>query len=436
VPARWTNWAGNHTCAPEGVERPRSEQELAEVVRGAASSGRRVRPVGTGHSFTDAACTDGVMVDTRWLDRVVAVDSTSGRVRVGGGIRLHELGERLAALGLALENQGDIDAQSLAGAIATGTHGTGLRFGNLSSRVVGVRLVTTTGEVVEVTDDSDPEALAAARVSLGALGIASAVTVQCLPLYTLRRRDEPRPLGETLARLDELAESNDHFELFVFPYTRTALTRATERSGREPEPGGRWRSWIEEDLVENGALSLACRVGRRANRLVPSLNRRLAALIGPGEKVDRAHRVYATKRRVRFTEMEYACPRAQAREAVERILALVERRRLPIAFPLEVRFSAGDDALLSPAHGRETCYLAVHQYVGMEYESYFRAVEAIMDDYDGRPHWGKLHYQSAATLAARYPEWERFQGVRNRLDPEGVFVNDYTRRVLGRVGTA
>jgi FAD-linked oxidoreductase len=423
----WTNWAGDQRCAPRAIVRPRSEDELAEVVGRAAARRERVRAVGSGHSFTDIACTDGVMVDMSGMTRLLDADAATGRVTVEAGITLRALGPLLAERGLALENQGDIDAQALAGALATATHGTGARFPNLSAPVAGMRLVTAAGEVVEM----DPEALLAARVSLGALGIASTVTLRCVPLYTLHRHDLPLPLAETLDRLDEHVDGNDHFELFVFPYTDMAATRTTRRSAAEPAPTRAWRRWIEEDLVENRVLDLICRAGRRVPRAVPGLNRLMARALSESRVEDRAYRVYATERKVRFTEMEYAIPRAHAREAVERVLELVARRRLPILFPLEVRFAAGDDAFLSTAHGRETCYIAVHQYRGMEFESYFRGVEAIMDDYEGRPHWGKRHYQSAATLRERYPEWDRFQAVRARLDPDGVFANDYTRRVLG-----
>jgi FAD-linked oxidoreductase len=427
----WTNWTGDQRCAPAQTARPTSEDELAQVVAEAARSGLKVRAAGSGHSFTDTACTDGLLVRTDGLRRLVSADPESGLVTVGAGITLHELGPLLARHGLGLENQGDIDVQSVAGALATATHGTGARFGNLSTRLVGVRLVTASGEVVDVRDGDE---LLAARVSLGALGIASQVTLQCVPLYTLQRHDRPLPLDETLDRLDEHVDGNDHFELFLWPYTRTALTRSTTRSDVEPQPTPRWKRAVQEEAVENGVLGAICRAGRAVPALVPRLNRTIAAAMSESRVQDRGYRVYATVRRVRFTETEYAIPRACAREALERCLDLVERRRLPILFPFEVRFAAGDDAWLSTAHGRDTCYIAAHQYRGMEFESFFRGVEAIMDDYDGRPHWGKRHYQSAATLRERYPAWDRFQAVRARLDPDGVFTNDYTRRALGPVG--
>ena len=420
----WTNWARQQRCAPERVETPGSEEELARVVAGAA----RVKVAGSGHSFTDIACTDGVMVDMSRMRRVLSVDGSD--VTVEAGITLRDLGEELRARGLAMENQGDVDPQTLAGAISTATHGTGGGFGNLSSQVVGVRLVDGTGELRDITGGDE---LRAARVGLGALGAIAAATVRCVPAFTIHRVDEPRPLDDVLPRLDELVDRNDHWEAFVMPYTRKALALTSERTDRPPEPPGRAAAFLHDVVLENAVLGLFCRTGRAFPRLIPFLNRRLAALMRGAEHLDASNRVYANTRLVRFTEMEYAIPRERAAEALERVLALIERRRLPIGFPIELRVTAADDALLSTAHERATAYIAVHQYRGMEFETYFRAVEAIMDEYGGRPHWGKRHYQTAATLAPRYPGWERFAVERRRLDPEGCFENDYLRRVLGPV---
>jgi L-gulonolactone oxidase len=268
-------------------------------------------------------------------------------------------------------------------------------------------------------------------VSLGALGAIASVTVRCVPAFNIHRVDEPRPLDDVLARFDDLVDGNDHFELFVFPYTRTALTLTSERTDREARPVPPLKAFLRDVLLENAALELACRSGRLVPGAIPTLNRLIAGAMSRAEHLDASYRVYANRRTVRFTEMEYAIPRERVPEALERVLGLVERRRLPIGFPIEVRAVAADDALLSTAQGRPTGYIAVHQYRGMEFESYFRGVEAIMDDYGGRPHWGKRHYQTAATLRPRYPGWDRFEAVRNRLDPQRKFENDYLRRVLG-----
>jgi L-gulono-1,4-lactone dehydrogenase len=418
----WTNWARQQRCAPERVETPGSEEELARVVAGAG----RVKVAGSGHSFTDIACTDGVMVDMSRMCRVLSVDGLD--VTVEAGITLHDLGEELRGRGLAMENQGDVDPQTLAGAISTATHGTGGGFGNLSSQVVGVRLVDGTGELRDIREGDE---LRAARVSLGALGAIASATVHCVPVFTIHRVDEPRPLDDVLPRLDALVDGHDHWEAFVMPYTRKALTLTSERTDRRPEPRGRAAAFLHDVVLENAVLGLFCRTGRAFPWLIPALNRRLAALMGHAEHLDASNRVYANTRLVRFTEMEYAIPRERAAEALERVLALIERRRLPIGFPIELRVVRPDDGLLSTAYERPTAYIAVHQYVGMEFETYFRAVEAIMDEYEGRPHWGKRHYQTAATLRPLYPEWDRFAEIRERLDPERRFENDYLRRVLG-----
>lgn len=418
----WTNWARDQRCAPERIERPASEAALADIVAGA----ERVKVVGAGHSFTDIACTDGVMVDLSAMNRLLPVEGEL--VTAEAGITIRELGPALAARGLALENQGDVDPQTLAGAICTATHGTGARFGNVSAQVVRMRLVTAGGDVVELREGDD---LLAGRVSLGALGAIASITLRCVPAFRIHRVDEPRPLDDVLARLDELVDGNDHFELFVFPYTRTGLTLTSERTSREARPAGPVRAFVRDVLLENAALELACRAGRLVPGAIPTLNRLVTGALGRAEHLDESHRVYANRRSVRFTEMEYAIPREHVPAALERVLALIERRRLPIGFPIEVRAVAPDDALLSTAQGRPTGYIAVHQYRGMEFEGYFRSVEAIMDEYGGRPHWGKRHYQTAATLRPRYPGWDRFAAVRDRLDPGRKFENEYLRRVLG-----
>lgn len=423
----WHNWSGDQSCLPAAIIRPTSEAELAEVVARAAQRGQRVRAVGSGHSFTDCACTDGVMIDMTGLQRILAAEPATGLVTIEGGATLRALGPQLAQHGLGLENQGDVDPQSITGATATATHGTGARFPNLSAGIHALRLVTAGGEILNLSEGDD---YLAARVSLGALGVISQVTLRVVPLYTLHRRDEKRPLAQTLDRLDELVAGHDHFEFFVFPYGEVALVRTMRRSNEEPTPTPAWQRGVA-DSVETGALSLICRTGRRIPAAAPRLNRLMTRMMWPSTACDRAYKVFATERKVRFTEMEYAIPARHARAAIQRVIDLVRRRGLPIMFPLEVRFGAPDDAFLSTAHGRDTCYVAVHQYAGMEFDTYFCAVEQIMDDYAGRPHWGKRHYQTAQTLRERYPQWDRFAAVRNRLDPDRVFSNDYTRRVFG-----
>jgi L-gulono-1,4-lactone dehydrogenase len=431
VSPSWRNWAGDERCRPVAIERPSSRDELVEAVSEAVARGRPVRAVGAGHSFGDIALTDGVVLRLDRLDRVLAADRGSGLVKVESGIVLGELNRRLDQLGLAFENLGDIDRQTLGGAISTGTHGTGVRFRSLSAQIEAIELLLADGGTLELTAGSDPDAFRAARVGLGALGVIYAITVRTVPAYTIHRVDSPKPLVETLARLDELNETNDHFELYVFPHTDVALCRESRRTTEPPRPRSRARVYAQEVMLENWAGQLLALAARRFPSQIPRLARLAARGVGRSTKVDRSFRVFASERRVRFTEMEYGIPRPDAREAIERVLELARRPELQVAYPIEVRFVAADDALLSASYERETCYVAVHQDRRLEWEPYFRGVEEIMADYEGRPHWGKRHFQTAATLAPRYPRWERFRSVRARLDPGRAFRNAYIDRVLG-----
>jgi FAD-linked oxidoreductase len=431
----WRNWAGDQQCVPAAIERPASVADLQEIVRRAAGRGQRVRASASGHSFTDAACTDGVMVRLDRMDRVLDVDREAGRAKVEGGIVIRDLSEALYEQGLALENLGDIDVQTISGAISTATHGTGERLGNISSQVEAIELVTADGSLVECSRDADPELWRAARVGVGSLGVIASVALRCVPAFTIRRQDHPLPLAEALGRLDELVGRNDHFEFYVFPHSDIALCRESSDLDSPPEPRGRIQEYLLETILENHAFWLLCSLGRMFPSRIPAINRLIPKLAGSSVKTDRSYRVFSTRRLVRFTEMEYAVPRAAGPEALRRVLEVIELRGFAVPFPIEFRVVAPDDAYLSTAFERETAYIAVHMFRGMAWEPYFRAVEAIMDDYEGRPHWGKRHFQAAATLAPRYPEWDRFQAVRARLDPEGIFENDYAKRVLGPVRT-
>jgi FAD-linked oxidoreductase len=431
VTKQWRNWTGDQVCAPAAVEHPAGAEEVAAALKRAAERDWTVRVAGAGHSFTDAVLTDGLLLSLDRMDRVLDVDRSSGLVRVEAGITLHRLNEILAANGLAFPNLGDIDVQSIAGATATGTHGTGARLPNLSAALVSIELVLADGSRLEVSEESDADTWRAARIGIGSLGVVTAVTVRTVPAFTLRGIDGPRPLDEVLDNLDELADSNDHFEFFTFPHSPLALTRTNNRVDEVPRPRSRVKAWANDIVLTNYAYDVFCRLGRRFPARIPTFNRLVSRLAGKSVRVDRTDRIFASPRLVRFTEMEYAIPHAHAADAVRAVRALVEQRGFAVSFPLEVRFVAPDDALLSPAFERETCYVAVHVYRGMEWEPYFRAVEQIMDGFGGRPHWGKRHFQTAETLRRRYPAWDRFAAVRARLDPGGRFLNAYVRRVLG-----
>jgi FAD-linked oxidoreductase len=425
----WRNWAGDQSCTPYERIRPRDRDELAEAVAVAAAAGRKVGVPGSGHSFTEAALTAGTMLDVGALSGVIDADRSSGLVKVGAGTVLADLNEELSRLGLAMENLGDIDRQTLAGAISTGTHGTGAKLANISSQIAAMELVLADGSVRELNEDGD--LLRAARVGIGALGAIASVTLRCVPAFTLHRVDTRRPRDEVLASFQESADANEHFELFTFPYADSALVLERNRTDRPPRPRGKVAAYLNDVVLENWALGALTAAGKAFPRANPALSRFAAAVASGSAATDRSDRIFANERRVRFTEMEYGVPREHGPEAAQRVIDWVRSNRYPVFFPIEMRVTAADDALLSPSHERDTAYIAVHQYRRMEWRPYFEAVESIMSEYGGRPHWGKRHFQTAATFPALYPRWADFLAARDELDPGRVFSNEYAERVLG-----
>jgi L-gulono-1,4-lactone dehydrogenase len=428
---RWRNWGRNQTCEPAAVERPTSELEVVEAVQAAAMAGQTVKVVGRGHSFTDIACTTGRLLHIDDLDRVIAVDREAGTVTVEAGIALWKLNHELAVRGLALPNLGDIDRQTLAGALSTGTHGTGARFGGLATFVRGMEIVTATGEVLRCSPLEEPEVFACARVGLGALGVVTKYTLQCQPAFRLHSLEKPRSLDSLLADFDEIIDANEHVDSYWWPHTDVCTVKTNNRTAEPVRVKSAYKMWRDQVLLSNYVFGAVCALGKVRPQAVPQLMRFTASQLGKTELVDQSYRVFCSPRLVRFVEMEYALPRVEIVKTLLRIRELIDGEGLRVAFPVELRVTAADDIPLSTANGRESAYIAVHLPSGISFEPYFRGVEAIMDDVGGRPHWGKMHFQTAATLEPRYPEWGRFRAVRAKLDPDGRFRNAYLDRVLG-----
>lgn len=400
-------------------------------MQAAATAGERVKVAGTGHSFTDIACTDGRLIKLDRYADVLDVDTGRATVTAQAGITIARLSEELAHHGLAMENIGDVAYPTISGAISTATHGTGERLRNISSQVCALSLVLADGTVLHCSPTTETEIFKAARVGMGALGVISTLTLQCVPLFNLRSVEEPRRLEDVLESFDELAAANDHFEFFWFPHTDWVQAITNNRTSEAARPKSRMSYYIDDILLENHVFGVIQRAGQARSSWIPGLARMTARTMSRSELVDRSDRVFANQRLVRFAEMEYAVPRPNLVQAVREVRAMIERTGLRISFPVEVRTVAADDIPLSPASGRETGYVAVHVYWRAEYEMFFREVEAIMNTFEGRPHWGKLHFQTAETLRPRYPLWDSFAAVRDRLDPERRFGNAYLDRVLG-----
>ena len=375
-----------------------------------------------------------MLLDLGGLSGLLSADSGTHRVWVQGGTPLHALNATLLEHGLSLSNLGDIDRQTVAGAISTGTHGTGARLGGLATQVTGLELVLADGSIARCDADQDPELFACARVGLGALGVITAVELQCEPEFALSAVEAPMPLDEVLGRIHELADAHDHFELYWFPHTATALTKRNDRlpPGATRRPLRPARAWFDDELIANTVFQQTCRAARRWPALTPRINRLAARLLSARAYSDTACKVFVSPRRVRFVESEWAIPREAVVDGVAAIRRVIDRGRLLVSFPIEVRFAAADDIPLSTAHGRDSAYLAVHMFEGQDFERYLREVEAAMVDLGGRPHWGKLHWRTAEDLRPSYPRFEDFLQVRKRVDPDGRFTNAYLERVLGR----
>lgn len=413
---------------------PTSTTAVAAIVRTAAEAGERVKVIGGAHSFTDIAMTDGHLLSLDAMNRVLAVGGPDGfDVTVQAGIRLYDLNEELASRGLAMPNLGDINTQSIAGAIGTATHGTGAGHGNIATVVVGMEIVTGDGSICRTDEDNDPELLTVARVGLGALGIVTEVTLRCVPMFNLQAVETIEPLADLLADFERVMHATDHVEFYWMPGARRCQVKRNTLTGMPAAPQSKPAYIRDKWIAENLAFGTVCRVGRRYPKAAPRIAKLITSAASERELIDRSDRIFSSPRRVRFVEMEYGIPFDAVPDAIARIGALVASLPFPPLFPIEVRASAGDNIPLSTANGRLSGWIAVHQYIGAPYESYFQGVENIMNDYSGRPHWGKLHFQSANTLASRYPEWDRFQNARRQLDSNGTFANAYTDRVLGPV---
>lgn len=429
----WSNWGRSASVRPVRVERPRSPDGVQRAVKAAAAQGLTVKAIGAGHSFTGIGVAPGVLLELDDLQGMVSADAATGRVTLLAGTRLHRIPALLQPYGLAMENLGDIDRQSISGAISTGTHGTGVRFGGIATQVRGLTLVTAEGDFLRIDETHNSELLPGAVVGLGALGIVVEVTLQCVQAFVLHAVDAPVALDDVLPGIHERADAADHLEFYWHPHTDVALTktqtRLPESARRHPIPPV--QAWVDETVLSNGVFGAFCAVSRVIPAIIPPFNRLAVRITGDGEYTDQSHRVLIHNRSVRFREMEYALPTENLVPAFEELQRLISDRGWRIEFPVEVRFAAADDLWLSTASGRDSAYIAVHRYWRVDPREYFDAVEQIMLRHGGRPHWGKLHSLTADQLRERYPHFDDFIALRDRLDPQRLFGNRHLERILG-----
>lgn len=427
----WRNWGGTVSARPAREVAPASVDELAAAVRRAAEDGMPVKAVGTGHSFTSIAATDGLLVRPHLLTGIRDIDRAGGTVTVEAGTPLKRLNVALAREGLSLTNMGDIMEQTVSGATSTGTHGTGRDSASLAAQIKALELVTADGSVLTCSPQENPEVFAAARLGLGALGIITAITFAVEPVFLLTAREEPMPFDRVCAEFDQLHAENEHFEFYWFPHTGNTNTKRNNRSAGPERPVPQLKGWFEDEFLSNGVFQAANWVGRAVPATIPALARISSRALSARTYTDIPYKVFTSPRRVRFVEMEYAIPREALVDTLRELKAMVDRSRLRVSFPVEVRTAPADDITLSTASGRDTAYIAVHMFKGTPYQGYFTAAERVFTAHEGRPHWGKIHTRDAEYFSRVYPRFGEFTALRDRLDPERRFRNDYLRRVLG-----
>jgi L-gulono-1,4-lactone dehydrogenase len=428
----WVTWGGTVSAVPTAVYAPATTEEVAGLVARAAGRGERLRPVGSGHSFSAVAEPVDAHVRLDRLTGILAADVPGRTVRVAAGTPLHELSPALERIGLAMVNLGDIDRQTLAGAVATGTHGTGAALTGLAGAVRGLTLVTGDGSVCRVHREEDPALLSLLVVGLGAYGIVTEIELDVVPAFRLRALEQPEPLAAVLDDAEAIAAGHRHFEFYWFPHTDRTLTKRNDIApAGMGAPLPRWRARVDDHLLSNVVFEGLNRVVTARPALAPRVNRVSARALGRREFTDASYRVFCARREVRFVESEYAVPLSALRPVLRELDGWIERSGEHIAFPVEVRFAAADDVALSTAYERDSAYVAIHQYHRRDARRYLAAFEAIVAEHDGRPHWGKLHSLGADRLAALYPRFAEVQRLRSRLDPQRVFSNDHLDRVLG-----
>lgn len=437
----WKNWAGNQMATSSGVTHPRNSREVALLVVDAAERGFRLRPIGSGHSFSAIASPDGAQTVQVVLDRcaeLVSLDRSTGLVTVQAGMTLRRLNRLLAETGLALPNLGKIEEQTVAGAISTGTHGTGARFGSIATQVRGLEIVCGDGEVVTCSTSERADLFAAARVGLGALGVITTVTLQAEPLFAVRAEEGPMRLDVLLESFDELAATVDYVECYWFPHTRWTHvkrhTRQSMRDGLAPLPP--IRRWWDDELLSSSMFRAMVAAGRLVPKMIQPLAKVSSRALRRRTFTDLPFKTFTSPRPIRFKEMEYGVPREALLDVFRELVSAVRQSDLSVSLPVQLRVAAADDIPLSTASGWDVGYVAVHVDHRTPHERYFDLVEVIMKDAGGRPHWGKLHSLDAADLRERYPRFDEFLEIRAKADPHGIFANAYLDCVLGPISSA
>lgn len=429
MPKTIKNWGGTVKFTPKFIYYPTSHEEVVDIVKKARQNHQKIRIIGSGHSWTNLVDTDYILISLDEYQGIISLDKDNCTAVVKAGTKLKLLGDLLHEQGLAMENMGDINVQSIAGALSTGTHGTGVTFGTLATQMLEITFVNGLGETVVCSEHTNRETFKAAQVSLGALGIITKIKLRLVPTYKLKYVSVKADLDDTLLNLDKYKQENRNFEFYWFPHTKTVQLKFVNKTPEPPKNVG-FAKKFNDVVMENGLFGALSRFSRAFPKTAPRISKISAWGVSKGTYVNHSHLIFATQRWVRFYEMEYNVPQESFINVMKEIEACVNEHQFKVHFPIECRWVKADDIMISPASGRDAAYIAVHMYKGMEYKPYFEAIEKIFRKYNGRPHYGKMNTLKHEDFAELYPNWQKFMDVRQQMDPDQVFLNEYLQELF------
>jgi FAD-linked oxidoreductase len=426
---RIQNWGRSQDFQVGRVLYPHSEEEILTILANATANSKNVRTVGSAHSWTGLIVTNDILVSLDEWQGIISMDPHGKWVEVKSGTKLLKLGNDLWSLGYSMENLGDIDVQSIAGALNTGTHGTGRNFGTLATQIHSLTIALPTGELVEVSETENRELFKAAQVSLGALGIITRYKLKVVKAFYLEYTSKLGKIKDAVDNFDKYNSEYRNYEFYWFPYTEEVQLKLVNETIKPVADGGFMRDF-NDVLIENLGYYLLSEWSRTHENFYKPFSRFSARGVPKGTWRNHSNKIFATKRWVRFKEMEYNIPKERFQECITEIMETIHKRNFRVHMPLEVRYVKGDDIMISPATGRDAVYMAVHQYDGMDYLEYFKTIEEIFWKYDGRPHYGKMNTMKKEQFQKTYANWDKFSSIQKQCDPKGIMLNDYLRSIL------
>ncbi len=426
---RIQNWGRSLDFTASQVLYPTTEEEVLRILSNATYNHKTVRTIGSGHSWTGLIATPDMLVSLDHWQGIISVDAQKNWVEVKSGTKLLKLGNDLWNLGLAMENLGDIDVQSIAGALNTGTHGTGKHFGTLATQIISITIALPTGELVEVSETNNRDLFKAAQISLGALGIITRYKLKVVKAFKLEYTSKLGKVRDAIDNFDKYNNEYRNYEFYWFPYTEEVQLKLVSETIKPIQDGGFMRDF-DDIVIENMGYKLLSEWSRTHPKFYKPFSKFSARGVPKGTWRNYSNKIFATKRWVRFKEMEYNVPRPRFEECIQEIMDTIHRRDFRVHMPLEIRYVKSDDIMISPANGRDAVYMAVHQYLGMDYEEYFKTIESIFWKYEGRPHFGKMNTMTKDQFLQVHPNWQKFSNIQRECDPKGIMLNDYLKSIL------